>query len=136
VPQVITLKVMRKQECVTAVDRSHPALTGFGGMPGAGSASANAANGSTGTGSAGSGAKGGSGASASGGGSKVQIEHCYRAPSSLRPVFGEAGVRDKERLYSEAEVAEALAGYAAAQGRRRAIQANRVIGFDCCRHRR
>jgi hypothetical protein len=117
VPQVITLKNVRKQECLTAVDRSHPALTGFGGMPGVGSARTNAANGSNSSGSVGGGAKGSSGGSASAGGSKVQVEHCYRAPSSLRPVFGEAGVRDKERLYSEAEVAEALAGYAAAQGR-------------------
>ncbi len=45
-----------------------------------------------------------------------QITYCFRAPSSLRPVFGEAGARDKDRLYSEAEVAEALAVYAAAQG--------------------
>lgn len=60
--------------------------------------------------------KGGGGKSGGGGGSKVSISYCFRAPSSLRPVFGEAGLRDKERLYEEAEVEAALGAYAAAQG--------------------
>lgn len=106
-PQVITQKVVRKQDCITAVNRSHPAYTGFSGMPGASSAAG------AGNGAASSSGRGGGGG---GGGSKVQIEYCFRAPSSLRPVFGEAALRDKERLYSEGEVCEALAGYAAAQG--------------------
>ncbi|EFN52364.1 hypothetical protein CHLNCDRAFT_138791 [Chlorella variabilis] len=104
---VITQKVVRKQDCITAVNRSHPAYTGFSGMPGASSAAG------AGNGAASSSGRGGGGG---GGGSKVQIEYCFRAPSSLRPVFGEAALRDKERLYSEGEVCEALAGYAAAQG--------------------
>ncbi|PRW32977.1 Eukaryotic translation initiation factor 2D [Chlorella sorokiniana] len=109
--KVITQKVVRKQDCITAVNRSHPAYTGFAGMQAAGAA-AGAGNGGA---AAGGSSSGGSGRGSSGS-SKVQITYCYRAPSSLRPVFGEAGARDKDRLYSEAEVAEALADYAAAQG--------------------
>jgi hypothetical protein len=103
--QVITQKVVRKQDCITAVNRSHPAYTDFTGMP--------APAGSSASGSGGA-AKGGGGGGADG--SRVQVEYCFRAPSSLRPVFGEAGLRDKERLYNEREVGEALAAYAAAQG--------------------
>jgi hypothetical protein len=57
------------------------------------------------------------GAAAGPGGSAaaVKISYCYRVPSSLRPLFGEAG-RDKERLFSGAEVEEALRRYAAAAG--------------------
>lgn len=95
-PQVITQKVVRKQDCITAVDRSHPAYTGFAGVPGGGG--------------------GGGSSKGSSGGARVEISYCWRAPSSLRPVFGEAGVRDKERLYSEQEVAAALSSYAVAQG--------------------
>jgi len=63
------------------------------------------------------GSGGGTGSGGRGGSSnKVQISYCFRAPSSLRPVFGEEGLRDKDRLYSEAEVLAALASYAAAQG--------------------
>lgn len=43
------------------------------------------------------------------------MTYCYRAPSSLRPVFGAAG-RDKERLYSEGEVEAALREYATSAG--------------------
>jgi hypothetical protein len=98
--QVITQKVVRKQDCISAVDRSHPAYTSFAGMPG----------GRAGGGASTSGRGGGAGSS------KVQIEYCYKAPSSLRPVFGEAGLKEKERLYNEEEVCTALAAYAAAQG--------------------
>ncbi|KAL4852879.1 Eukaryotic translation initiation factor 2D [Chlorella vulgaris] len=98
--KVITQKVVRKQDCISAVDRSHPAYTSFAGMPG----------GRAGGGASTSGRGGGAGSS------KVQIEYCYKAPSSLRPVFGEAGLKEKERLYNEEEVCTALAAYAAAQG--------------------
>ena len=100
--------MVRRQDCITAVDRSHPAYTDFAGVPGA--AAATGSNGGGGNGGASTSGRGGQG------GSKVQIEYCYRAPSSLRPVFGDAGLREKERLYSEAEVAVALASYAASQG--------------------
>ncbi|KAL4422679.1 hypothetical protein ABPG75_008876 [Micractinium tetrahymenae] len=115
--KVITQKVVRKQDCITAVNRSHPAYTGFAGMPGAGSSSGGAAavaGSSSGNGGGGNG--GGGKGGGTGGGSKVSITYCFRAPSSLRPVFGEAGLRDKERLYSEEEVEAALEAYAAAQG--------------------
>ncbi|KAI7845764.1 hypothetical protein COHA_000678 [Chlorella ohadii] len=108
--KVITQKVVRKQDCITAVNRSHPAYTGFAGMQAAGAAAG------AGTGSAAGSSSGGRSSGSGGGSGKVQITYCFRAPSSLRTVFGEAGARDKDRLYSEAEVAEALAAYAAAQG--------------------
>lgn len=115
--QVITQKVVRKQDCITAVNRSHPAYTGFAGMPGAAGACGGDGAAAAAGGNAGSGGKaGGGGKSGGGGGSKVSISYCFRAPSSLRPVFGEAGLRDKERLYEEAEVEAALGAYAAAQG--------------------
>lgn len=103
-------QVVRKQDCIAAVDRAHPAYTGFAGMPGGG-------GGGSGNDGSGNGASSsGRGGSAGGGGARVEVSYCYRAPSSLRPVFGEEGARDKERLYSEAEVAAALSAYAAAQG--------------------
>lgn len=106
----MTQKVVRKQDCITAVNRTHTAYTSFTGMPAAGSSGNSNGGGGAAAGVSSSG-RGGGGVSA-----RVQISYCYKAPSSLRPVFGEEGVRDKERLYSEAEVAAALGAYAAAQG--------------------
>lgn len=118
--------MVRKQDCITAVNRSHPAYTGFSGMPGAGASGgdgAAAAGGPGGSGGKGSGGGRGGGA----GGSKVLITYCFRAPSSLRPVFGEAGLRDKERLYDEPEVEAALAAYAAAQGEPSALYSSQLL---------
>ena len=81
-------------------------------MPGSSGGGGGGGNGASSSGRGGSAGGGGGG----GGGARVEISYCYRAPSSLRPVFGEEGARDKERLYSEAEVAAALGAYAAAQG--------------------
>ena len=106
--QVITQKVVRKQDCITGVDRGHPAY-----LAAAASSCSSGGAGAEASAAAAPAASGSAGAAAAG---KLLIEYFYRAPSSLRPVFGEAGLRDKERLYSEAEVAAALEAYAAAQG--------------------
>jgi hypothetical protein len=130
-PQLITQKVVRKQDCITAVNRSHPAYTAFDGMTGTAGAA-----GAAGAAASSSGRGGGGGNESTAGGSssssKLQIEYCYRAPSSLRPVFGEAGLRDKERLYSEAEVREALSSYAAAQGEVQLPVTVLILVFVCC----
>ena len=102
--KVLTQKVIRKQDHISALDRTHPLYTSFdaAAAPDAGAAAA---------GPSGNGGGGGNG------GEKVEITYWYRAPSSLRPVFGgAAGEGERDRLYSEEEVAAALEAYTAAEG--------------------
>lgn len=106
--RALTQKQIRKQDHISAVNRDHPLVAGFTGMPSAsgavtndGSDSNNAAN-SNSTGPA-------------KGLTTVSIAYLYRVPSSLRPVFEESAVADKDRLYSEAEVRDALHAYAGAK---------------------
>jgi hypothetical protein len=62
-------------------------------------------------------------ANGGGGGSKeapqgqsLRETYVYRVPGSLRPIFGEAAVQDRDRLYEEREVEGALSQYAAREG--------------------
>lgn len=94
--KVLTQKQIRKQDHISAVHRTHPLLAGWKGMPGAQH-----------------GAAGGTAGGKQSGASGTTVEVLYRAPSTLRPVFGAAGA-DKDRLYSATEVAQALDAYALA----------------------
>ncbi|GAB4820011.1 hypothetical protein N2152v2_007057 [Parachlorella kessleri] len=112
--KVLTQKVIRKQDNISAISRSHALL-----QEPAAAGPAAAAQGSARPASGSSSKAGGStqpgGANSNGSSSALKITYCYRAPTSLRPVFGDAG-RDKDRLYSGAEVEEALQQYAQAAG--------------------
>ena len=52
-----------------------------------------------------------------------------RAASSLQPIFGRGGGALKDRLYSEAEVAAALDGYAASNSSQVCRDHSRVISL-------
>ena len=93
--KVLTQKQIRKQDHIFAIDRTHPLVAEWSGMPG--------------------GVGGAGGANGSSRGRRTALELLFRAPSSLRPIFGAAGA-DKDRLYSEPEVAAALEAYAAGNG--------------------
>ncbi|KFM26052.1 Eukaryotic translation initiation factor 2D [Auxenochlorella protothecoides] len=100
--KVITQKVVRKQDTISAVDRNHPQLAGF--TPAAAPATAPS--------SASAPAQAPAGPSTSAG---LVITPCYRAPATLRPLFGPEAAADKDRLYDAAEVAAALSSYAQQQ---------------------
>ncbi|KAL6770629.1 hypothetical protein ACKKBF_B32020 [Auxenochlorella protothecoides x Auxenochlorella symbiontica] len=100
--KVITQKVVRKQDTISAVDRNHPQLAGF--TPAAAPATAPS--------SALAPAQAPAGPSTSAG---LVITPCYRAPATLRPLFGPEAAADKDRLYDAAEVAAALSSYAQQQ---------------------
>ncbi len=113
--KVLTTKVIRKQDHISAVDRTHPILEQWKGMPKVSSTTPTAA-------AAGSGltipiqssaSSNNTTAGCQGGG--VKIEYLYKPPTSLRPLFTtttETCIVDKERLFSEAQVASALTSYA------------------------
>ena len=60
--------------------------------------------------------EGGGGSKEAPQGQSLRVTYVYRAPGSLRPIFGEAAVQDRDRLYEEREVESALAQYAAREG--------------------
>lgn len=113
--KVMTQKQVRKQDHITAVNRSHPRYLAWQESSEAAASSGTTVSNSSGSKAAG-GARNGSTPSAGGATSAAVIELRWRAPSSLLPVFVPGGARDKEALYSQQEVAQALEGYAQAQG--------------------
>lgn len=88
--RMLTQKQIRKQDHISAVNRTHQAIVSFEQ-----NRSSDKPKGAT------------DGKSASG----VVISKLFRPPTSLRSVFGPSAAEDKDRLYSEEEVVEALAAY-------------------------
>lgn len=97
--KVLTQKQIRKQDHISAINRSHKLITEWSGMPAVHASSA----------------AGGAKGNAAGGQRGVLLELLYRAPSSLRAVFGPEGLANKDALYSESAVAAALTSYATRQ---------------------
>lgn len=89
--KMLTQKQIRKQEHITAVNRSHEALAAFEQAQSSEKP------------------KAGKDAGQRSGG--VSISKLYRPPASLRPVFGPGVAEDKNRLYTEQEVMEVLLAY-------------------------
>jgi translation initiation factor 2D len=89
--KMLTQKQIRKQEHITAVNRTHQAIAAFE--------------------QARSSVKQKIGKDASQGSGGVMISKLFRPPASLRPVFGPGVAEDKDRLYTEQEVMEALLAY-------------------------
>jgi translation initiation factor 2D len=108
--KVLTQKQIRKQDHISGVDRSHPAYVAWAGMPG-GAPAGEAADDDGGANGGGGGATAASGCQGQG---STRVESLFKVPGSLRAVFGEGS--DKESLYSEAQVAQALSDYAQANG--------------------
>ena len=119
--QVLTQKVVRKQDCIATVDRSHAAYTAYEPPPAPTPAAGDAAGGASASGPAAvaSASNGGGAAGAKPKAGALVLERLWRAPGSLRPMFGPEAAADKERLYSEGEIATALRSYAAAEGEQR-----------------
>ena len=111
--KVITIKQIRKQDHISAVNRFHPLMEAYTGMPAMSLGFGNSSSGSNGDSS--NGVHSGRESSSS---SAVTIEYCYRPPSALRPLFVGAGgeVVSKDVLYREEEVEQALTSYAHANG--------------------
>lgn len=103
--KVITQKVVRKQDTISAVDRNHPVFKDA--APKVNSASPT--NGGQQTVAKAAPPKNGTPA--------VECIPCYRVPSSLRPIFElSAGPVEKDQLFEEEEVASALTSYTSANG--------------------
>lgn len=104
--KVISQKVVRKQDTISAVDREHPLLRQAAGerRPG-------------GTGAAARAPAAAARPSKSPAGATIECETVFRVPTSLRPVFESLpGAEDKGSLFSGDQVALALQNYIAAQG--------------------
>ncbi|KAK2077792.1 hypothetical protein QBZ16_004640 [Prototheca wickerhamii] len=103
--KVISQKVVRKQDTISAVDREHPLLRQAAGerRPGGTGAAARP--------------RGRARPSKSPAGATIECETVFRVPTSLRPVFESLpGAEDKGSLFSGDQVALALQNYIAAQG--------------------
>ena len=97
--KVLTQKQIRKQDHISSVNRSHPLIVHAADASAAGAA----------------GGGGGAPMRDATGKKSAAIEYLYRAPSSLRAVFGPEGLANKDALYTAGEVEEALNNYATEQ---------------------
>lgn len=111
---VLSQKVIRKQDHISAVNRSHPAY--LAAAPAAGGDEAGAPSTTQAAPSKAAANGGGGGSKEAPQGGSLRVTYVYRAPGSLRPIFGESAVQDRDRLYEEMEVESALAHYAAREG--------------------
>lgn len=109
--KVISQKVIRKQDHISAINRAHPAYLAASAAGGGGDGSNRAGAAASGSGKPVSGTSAAAAAT-----SRVAVEYCWRVPSSLREIFGPAAADDKDRLYTQPEVVVALQGYAEANG--------------------
>ena len=108
--KVITLKNIRKQEHIAAVDRNADVIVNWHGM--SGTAAADQKDSNVIEESARDNIQGGSGSRGlSDADKKLSIQLLYKCPSSLRVVFGAAGMNEKDRLYTRKEVEAALWTY-------------------------
>ncbi|CAK0786334.1 hypothetical protein CVIRNUC_009547 [Coccomyxa viridis] len=98
---VLGIKIIHKQDKLVSVNREHelyqahtadasPAGASSSASPSAAAVRAEAAPSSSG---------------------RISVTFSYRAPSSLRPIFGPSAEADRDALYSEAQVHQALQNY-------------------------
>ncbi|CAL5226777.1 g9634 [Coccomyxa viridis] len=98
---LLTIKVIHKQDKLASVNREHKLYLGHTSAPApAGATSAPSASAAA--------ARADAAPSSSG---RITVSFSYRVPSSLRPVFGPSAEQDRDALYSEAQVQQALLDY-------------------------
>jgi len=108
--KVLVQKKIRKQDHLFSIDRTHPLIVEWKGMP----TVTLAADGTTAVGNSTT-ARTPHNASTAPRKGGVQVEYLYKPPTSLRPLFintTAACCSEKERLFSETQVSAALKSYA------------------------